>query len=160
MPEVKKYKKDGSFTKIWLRYSEEIRWIEERQKIDEAEDKWYYEHGIHRPLEWRDMTWQQRDRHIEEQKREKLSSELTNCVYCDRPVGAKRQNYFRRWNQYVHRNPIGTHRLDRKLEKETIFEYRRICFGCANTEYAIGQATIACEAALVALKREIRAQAY
>lgn len=158
VPEIKKYKKDGSYTVRWLNRCEEERRWQERFDIYAAEDKWYYDHGIRKPT--LPLTWRQEEMFLEKQKREKLSSKLTTCVYCGRPVGVNRKNYFRRWNQYVHKNPIGTHRLDRKLEKETFFDHSRICFGCANTEFAIGQATLACETALAKLKKEIRAQAY
>jgi hypothetical protein len=152
---MKKYKKDGSLTKAWIKYEEYSRRFEEEKRIRAEEARWYYEHGIYPPLER--LPWQQKDALIEQQKKEKLSSKLTTCVYCYRVIREGRRTYIKRWEGKMHCF-IGNDAKQRKLEYE--FQWNRICCGCANIEYAIGNATDACEKTLTELKREIHAQTH
>lgn len=89
--------------------------------------------------------------------RAKLSCKMYFCVYCGRPLRHKYSGHMRRWNAW---RLIGTNSKDRYIEKTTFFDDGSICLGCANTEFAIGRATEACEIALTKLNREIRAQAH
>jgi hypothetical protein len=154
---MKKYKKDGSFTVRWLQHDEYMRQFEESRKLEEEENEWYYNNGILPPSAWLNLDWRQKEKNIEKQKREKLSSELTTCVYCNRLIRPSRQAYIKRWDG-KDRCFIGSDANQRKLEYG--FQWNRICFGCANTEFAIGKATAACETALTELKREIHAKTH
>ena len=152
---MKKYKKDGSLSKRWLQAEQYRMQGEETARIYKEEDQWYREHGID-PAPWFE-SWRQKELFEEKQKREKLSSELTTCVYCNRPIRKSRQAYIKRW-EGKHSCYISTDTKHQKLEYD--FQWHRICFGCGNVEHAIGEATVKCEAALASLKREIHAQTY